>query len=44
MQKQRESAKSKRDNEVKHEVSMDLFEIVNIVNKQHKENRFIKIK
>ena len=30
--------------EVKSEVSMDLLEKVNIINKQHKENRFIKIK
>lgn len=37
-------AKSDRDNLVKTEVSMDLLEKVNIINKQHKENRFIKIK
>lgn len=38
------SSKSRRDNNVKNEVAMDLLEKVEIINKQHKENRFIKIK
>ena len=37
------TAKDKRDDEVKREVTNDLLEIVDIIPKQNKENRFIKL-